>query len=121
MRRLSDIKGRESMVVMAKIITPIANLAQDDKVMEFFKRNPIDTKDKDEIYRESLKRLSSALPALMESHADDFIHLMATIDGKPYDEYEAGMTLQSLLSDLSVLMSDPMFQSFLPSQPKTQQ
>lgn len=112
MRKLSDIKGRESMVVMAKIITPIANLVNNDEVLELMKQKPI--KEGQDAYKVAIERLSTALPALMDTNADDFIALMSTIDGKTPEEYEAEMTLASLLQDLATLMSDPMFKSFLP-------
>lgn len=111
MRKLSDIKGQESMQVLADLVGPIANLAQDEKVMEMFAVKPVPKgKDKQAV---AMERLAKGLPPLMKDHGDDFIKILAIIDGKTEEEYEADMTLQSLLQDFYSVMSDPSFRSKL--------
>lgn len=111
MRKLSDIKGKESMTVLAQLITPVANLAKDKDVMVMFQNKPV-PKGKDQ-QAEALDRLAKGLPPLLENHGDDFIRILAIIDGKTVEEYESDMTLNSMISDFYVLMSDPAFRSFL--------
>lgn len=111
MRKFSEIKGKESMVVLAELVSPVASLAKDEEVMALFERKPI-PKNKN-AQAEAMDRLAKGLPPLMERHGDDFIKILAIVDGVTVEEYEEKMTLNTLISDFYTLMSDPAFRSFL--------
>lgn len=111
MRALSDITGRESMTVTAKIIGPIAALTKDPDVMELLKQKPV--KKGEDPQQVAMQRLADGLPALFERHGDEFLAILAAIDGKTVDEYEATLTLSSLILDFATLVKDPAFRDFL--------
>lgn len=116
--RLSDIKGDRVFDVMADIIEPIANIAQDSELVSnlFAKVKPPEdiAKDKDALNkfaRENLvERLRKYAPVLLKSHKGDIKLILALIEGKSVDEYESTLTLPSLIAGLIELFTDDVFQ-----------
>lgn len=113
MRRLSDIKGRESMVVLSQLITPIANIVSDPDVMAMFRPSKAAPKDKAKQQAYAMELMAKGFPPLMDRHGDDFIRILAIIDGVTVEEYEAQMTLQGIINDFGTLINDEAFRAFL--------
>ena len=45
-------------------------------------------------------------PALLKGHKDDFVEILATIEGVTPEEYAANLDLSKLLSDATELLTD---------------
>ena len=112
--RLSEIRGERVLDVIADITAPVINIASDEEAAAFFNpQPPKDGQTKTEAFAE---RMKAAAPALMKTHRDDLISILATLDGVTVDEYVEGMTLGSVLVDVFELLTDEAFEDFLSSQ-----
>lgn len=105
--KLSDIKGERTLDVIAEVIEPIANIAEDEKAAALFKREKLPEGENAVAYL--LKRIKSYLPALLKGHKHDLITIFAAIEGVSYDEYVASLNLGKLTKDLLELMTDEAF------------
>lgn len=64
--RLSDIKGDRTLEVIAEVIDPICNIAEDDAAMAMFRREKLP--DGMEPKRFLLARARKSLPVLLKRH-----------------------------------------------------
>lgn len=111
--RLSDVKGPRTLDVIADLIEPVANIAQDEKAMELFQRKQLPEGMSAEGF--VLERAKKAVPVLLKGHKEDLITIMAAIGGVPRREYEEGMNLASVIKDVVELVTDSEFMGFLAS------
>lgn len=103
--KLSEIKGARTFDVIADIIEPIANIAEDSG--ELFKREKApEGVDPRSII---LKRLKANVPKLLKKHKADMIAIMAAIEGVSAAEYEASLNLAKLTKDCTELLTDEAF------------
>lgn len=111
--RLSDIKGDRVLDVIADIIDPIANMAQDKDVAAMFKREAVpDGMDARDFFAE---RMRKGLPALLKGHKADIIAVMAAIDGVTPGQYAASLDFPKLFTDAMGLVTDEALLDFLSS------
>lgn len=105
--RLSDIQGDRVFDVIADIIDPVANIAQDDDAASFFRREklPEDMTAKDFL----MQRARKALPALLKGHKSDIIAILAAIEGVDANEYRSKLNLVKLMQDATELLTDEAF------------
>ena len=105
--RLSDIHGERVFDVIADIIDPIANIAEDDAASALFKREKLP----DGMTAKSflLERARKSVPVLLKGHKGDIITVLATIDGVSADDYRASLTLAKLMQDTAELLTDEAF------------
>lgn len=103
--KLSEIKGARTFDVIADIIEPIANIAEDSG--DLFKREKApEGVDPRSII---LKRLKANVPKLLKTHKADMIAIMAAIEGVSAAEYEASLNLAKLTKDCTELLTDEAF------------
>lgn len=110
--RLSEIRGERVFDVVADIIEPACNIAQDKDAASLFDR----TEARPEGMEASefvLARIKRAVPKLMRSHKDDLVAIMAAIDGVDPDEYRDSITMTKLLQGLYEILTDEDLLSFL--------
>ena len=81
--KLSDIKGERAVEVIADLIEPIANIATDKECADLFSVKPVKDEDKKVTAR---KHLVKKVPALLKSHKQDVIKIIATLDGKSVND-----------------------------------
>lgn len=112
--RLSEIRGEHVLDVIADIATPVINIASDKEAMAFFERRA--PKEGQTPYEALAERMKVAAPALMKTHRDDLVSILATLDGVTVEEYVESMTLGSVLVDVFELLTDEAFEDFLSSQ-----
>ena len=115
--RLSEIRGERVLDVIADIAAPAISIASDKEAMAFFK--PSQPKDGQTSQEAFAERMRAAAPALMKGHRDDFVAILAALDGVTVEEYVEGMTLGSVLVDVFELLTDEAFEDFLSSQEPT--
>lgn len=111
--KLSDIKGDRVLDVIADIIDPIANMAQDKDVAAMFERKAVpEGMDAREFFAE---RMRKGLPVLLKSHKADIIAIMAAIEGVTPEQYAASLDFPKLFTDVMELVTDDALLDFLSS------
>ena len=105
--KLSEIKGERTLDVIADIIDPIANIAEDEAASALFKREKLP--DGMTAKKFLLQRARKALPALLKGHKSDIISIMSTIEGTTPEEYTASLNLVKLTKDAIDLLTDEAF------------
>lgn len=105
--KLSDIKGERTLEVIADLIDPIANIAEDEDASAMFKREklPEGTTAK----KFMLQRARKALPALLKGHKSDIIAILSTIEGTSSEDYCGALNMVKLFRDFVDLMTDEGF------------
>ena len=89
--RLSDIQGERVFDVIADIIDPIANIAEDDAASALFKREKLP--EGMTVKQFATQRARKALPALLKGHKGDIIAILASIEGVSTDAYKGALNL----------------------------
>lgn len=105
--RLSDIQGERVFDVIADIIDPIANIAEDDVASALFKREKLP--EGMTVKQFATQRARKALPALLKGHKGDIIAILAAIEGVSEEQYKRELTLVKLMQDATELLSDEAF------------
>lgn len=113
--KLSDVKGDRTLEVIADIIDPIANIAEDKDAAKLFKREKLPEGMTTKKFL--LRRIRGSLPALLKNHKADIIAILSTIEGTPPEEYSAALDLTKLTKDIVDLLTDDAFtQLFISAQ-----
>lgn len=87
--KLSDVKGERVFDVIADIIEPVANIAQDENAMELFVSK--DRPDGVTPWEHFVSRAKTSIPAIMRKHRDEICTIMATVNGVTVEEYVNGV------------------------------
>lgn len=117
--RLSDIKGERTLDMIAEIIEPIANIAEDEQAAAFFKRE----KPPEGMTAKAflLGRIKKSLPFLLKSHKRDVIAILSAIEGTSPENYAKSLDLTKLFKDATDLFTDDAFGAlFISAQSGTQ-
>lgn len=109
--KLSDIKGDRTLDVIADLIEPIAEIAEDKEAVAFFK--PQKPKDGQTPAEAFAQRVRKAAPVLLKGHKREIITILSVIKGVPESEYSEQLTLAQLIGDVVELLTDEVFISFL--------
>lgn len=110
--RLSEIKGERVFDVIADIIEPACNIAQDKEAADLFdrsKKRPEDMTAKEF----ALERVKRSVPKLMRTHRDDLVAIMAAIEGVSPDEYRQAVTVPSIIQAVYEMLTDEDLLAFL--------
>lgn len=105
--RLSDIKGDRTLEVIADVIDPICNIAEDDEAMAMFRREKLP--DGMEVKAFLAARARKALPALLKKHKGDIIAIFSAVEGVSSEEYKSTLNLVKLSKDIVDLLTDEAF------------
>lgn len=110
MAKLSEIKGERSFDVVAEIVEPVMNIAEDVDAAELFGRKalPNGTSVKEFV----IGRIKRAMPVLLKNHKADIIKICAAIEGISEAEYAEAVTPEKVIVDMSELISDAVFNAF---------
>lgn len=108
--RLSEVKGEHVLDVIADIVVPVGNIAQDEKAAVLFKREtaPEGVSAKDF----AIAKIQRGLPVLLKDHKQDIIQILASLADVSGEEYTENMTLASLSKDVIELLTDEEFIRF---------
>lgn len=111
--KISEITGERAIEVIADIVAPIADIAQDSRAADLFTAKEC---PKGKTPREfMLGRIKDDLPHLLREHKRAIITILAAINNKTYDEYVAGLTMFSLAAEFLDLISDEAFENLFTS------
>lgn len=114
--KLSEVTGDRVLDVIADVIDPIANIAQDKDVAAMFKREAVpEGMEAREFFA---ARMRKSVPALLKGHKSDIIAILAAIEGVAPEQYAASLNLAKLFTDVMELLTDDAFVNFL-SSPET--
>ena len=105
--RLSDIKGDRTLEVIAEIIDPIANIAEDEAASAMFKREKLPEGMTAKKFL--MKRVRKSLPVLLKGHKADIIAILSAIEGVSAEEYAGALNLVKLVKDCTDLLTDEAF------------
>lgn len=105
--KLSDIHGERVFDVIADIIDPIANIAEDEKASAMFRREKIPEGMTAKEF--AMQRARKALPALLKGHKGDIIAILASIEGVSAESYKGVLSLVKLMRDATELLTDDAF------------
>ena len=105
--KLSDIHGERVFDVIADIIDPIANIAEDEKASAMFRREKIPEGMTAKEF--AMQRARKALPALLKGHKGDIIAILASIEGVSAERYKGTLNLVKLVRDTTDLLADDAF------------
>lgn len=110
--RLSEIRGERVFDVIADIIEPACNIAQDKEAASLFDRS--ETRPDDVGQAEfALSKIRKAVPKLMRSHKDDLIAILSAIEGTSPEEYREGLTMPKLIQGVYEILTDEDLLAFL--------
>ena len=113
--RLSDIKGERTLDVIADIIDPIANIAEDSAAAALFRREKLPEGQSPKEFM--LQRVRKHLPQLLKGHKGDIIAILAAIEGVSAAAYAEKLDLVKLTKDFTELLTDEAFtQLFISAQ-----
>lgn len=105
--KLSDIKGERTLDVIADIIDPIANIAEDEVASNLFRKEKLPDGMTKKAFL--LQRARKAVPALLKGHKGDVIAILSAIEGTTSEEYTASLNLVKLTKDAIDLITDEAF------------
>ena len=105
--KLSDIQGERVFDVIADIIDPIANIAEDDAASALFKREKLPEGMTVKAFL--IKRARKSLPALFKGHKGDIIAILSAIGGVSEEQYKSELNPIKLMQDATELLSDEAF------------
>ena len=105
--RLSDIEGDRTLEVIAEIIDPIANIAEDEEASAIFKREKLP--DGMTAKKFLLNRARKSLPVLLKGHKADIIAILAALEGVSAEEYKKTLNLVKLPKDCIDILTDEVF------------
>lgn len=116
--KLSDIKGERVFDVLADLVEPVANIAQDPKFLEMFRKIKIEEGEekptREELRKAAAARLKAGIPYLLKEHKRDLVAVLSTINGVEPEEYLGALNLVKLFRDAADLIGDPDFFAFMP-------
>ena len=105
--KLSEIKGERTLDVIAEIIEPISNIAQDKQAAALFKREKV-PKGVD-ARNFAIQKLKNAAIALLKTHKHDIIAILAAIQGISPEEYAQSLNIAKLVHDFIEIANDSEF------------
>mgnify|MGYP006926998161 FL=1 len=105
--KLSDIQGERVFDVIADIIDPVANIAQDNAASALFRRERLPEGMAAKNFL--VWRARKSLPVLFKEHKGDIIAILAAIEGVSEEQYKSELNLIKLMQDATELLSDEAF------------
>lgn len=113
MKKLSEITMEQGLDIVADILVPIMNIAEDDTARDFFtKEKP---REGENAIQMALRRIKSSLPALIKKHKEDLIVIMAALNTQTVDEYKHSKGFMGLVKDIVSLANDEDLQGIFTS------
>lgn len=105
--KLSEVKGKRTFDVIADVIEPVCNIAEDREAAALFRREKAPEGVEPRAFL--LSRLKKSVPKLLKGHKTDAIAILAAIEGVTPEEYAGGLNLIKLTEDFIDLITDKAF------------
>lgn len=94
------LRGKAALIGMSRALPAMARIASDRDAML-------------KIQQEGTENISNAFQVLVETHADDFIAILAAMAGRDAEEYSENATPAEQLRDMVSLVNDKEMMGFL--------
>lgn len=111
--KLSEIRGERVLEVIADLIDPVANIAEDEAASGLFRREKLPEGMTAKHFL--LERAKKTAPALLKGHKNDLITILSVLAGVSREEYAQSLTIPRLLCDFVDLMTDDGFTTLFTS------
>lgn len=111
--KLSEISGERVFDVIADIIEPACNIAQDPDAAALFERE--DVPEGMTAAQVALGKVRRSVPSLVRTHKDDLITILATVEGTDPGEYAETVTIPKLIQGVYEILTDGDLLAFLSS------
>ena len=105
--KLSDIQGERVFDVIADIIDPIANIAEDEQASAMFRREKLPEGMTAKKFL--MNRARKSLPVLLKGHKADIISILSALEGVSAEEYAKTLNLVKLPKDCIEILTDEVF------------
>ena len=105
--KLSDIKGERTLDVIAEIIEPISNIAQDKQAAALFKREKAPKGMDARSF--AIEKLNNAASSLIKTHKNDIMAILAAIQGVSVDEYTDTLNIAKIMHEFVEIANDSEF------------
>lgn len=105
--KLSDVRGERTLDVIADIIEPICNIAEDENAAAIFRREKLPEGQNPRTF--TIRRLKRSVPALVKSHKSDIITILSSIEGTSREQYTGALNLLKIVKDFTELITDEAF------------
>ena len=117
--RLSEIKGENTMKIIADLVEYIGKIAMDKKARALF----VPSKDSKLPKAEAmLQRVFENLPYLLRTHEKDLYSIFAILNNMEYGEYIKQTGFIQIKNDLTDIFTDDMFKElFLSAKPNVEE
>jgi hypothetical protein len=102
--RLSEIKGDRALDVLADIIEPVTDMAQDPEVIALFKGVRKGGED-NKAY--AMRQIKKHIPGLIRNHKTSIVAILAALDGEDPHEYAEKLNLFTVPLKLFEILTDP--------------
>lgn len=107
--KLSEIKGENTLDIIADILEPISNLISDPEAKKALKN------DKKE-------PIIKILPQIIKTHKKDIYKIFAILDGVSIEEYAKNANMVKVMQDFTDVVMDEAMQSlFISAKPKKEE
>lgn len=102
--KLSELKGERAVEVIADLIAPITNIAEDQSNLQLFRGNK---KDGETDRESAVRNFKEKIPNLLRTHKQDVLEILCAVNGtKPED-----LSLMDIFRGAIELANDRDFQS----------
>lgn len=105
--KLSSVKGERTLEVIAELIDPVCNIAEDEAASALFKRERVPDGMTAKAF--VTLRVRRSLPSLLKTHKKDIITILSVISDVSYEDYAASLSLPKLFADVAELLTDDVF------------
>jgi transposase len=108
--KLSEIRGERVFDVVADLIEPVAEIAQDKDAARLFKREkcPEGTEPREF----AIRKIEECMPKLIRNHKGELCAILGAIEGVSKEEYAENVTMMRLMKDIVELLNDDEFTAF---------
>ena len=102
MTRLTDLKDEEAIEVLADILVPVSELAQDDEIKKIFSGERTN------------KTIAEVASLVIGNHASAVMDILAALDRVPREDYHCNILTLPL--KVIEILNDPTFMTFFTAQ-----
>ena len=101
MKRLSEIKDEEALDLLANILTPVSEIAQDQDVKAVFSGK-------------TQKTVAEIVAQIIKAHKGAVMDIMAALEGVPREDYHCNIL--TLPKQIMTVLNDPDLMAFFREQ-----
>ena len=81
--KLSELKGERAVEVIADLIAPIANIAEDQKNLQLFRAEKQDGESNHDM---AVRDMKKKIPVLLKTHKKDVVDILCAVNGSDPDD-----------------------------------